>query len=280
MAMLSVILLLVTVCNGGVIQRSRCNSLPNLCPQWCIGTSSGCTVCDCAKHGAIGSANVISGLGAVSGGSGISMINPGGMIGFGTGYNSGNSQPSPVIGRFDSNLPGGFSPANMGPSNPFLTVSGGSDPSNPYGFGNPANLGMAAGAGKPSNPGGSTSIAGNPVLTAGNPGNLAGSSAGALQQTGQSGSGSNIGSNTGSGVPSVQHIQSAVTTHKSPTVKQSTAPVTTTPTLTTTPSTTSSVPHQKTTSASGTCAPLRCTSPCAKGIVLAPNGCPMCLCQP
>ncbi|XP_060069427.1 uncharacterized protein LOC132549505 [Ylistrum balloti] len=273
--------------SGGVIKRVQCNALPAICPQWCIGVSGGCTVCDCSNYGPNGIVNSTSGLSVVSGGSGMSMVNPGGMIGFGTGFNSGNSQSSSAVGVFNSNLPG-FNPANSGQANSFMTLSGGLDPSNPYGFGNPANLGMAAGAGRPSNPGGSTSIAGNPMLFQG-----------VLQQTGQSGSGNLQGSipqtgpgsgnglpvqgtmpQTGPGSGNGQVIQIAATTHKSQTAKHSTVPVTTATKATSAPSTTAKVQQQTTNTASGTCAPLRCAPPCDKGVVLAPNGCPMCLCQP
>ncbi|XP_033726243.1 PE-PGRS family protein PE_PGRS26-like isoform X2 [Pecten maximus] len=277
-----IIILLVPFCNGGVLTQVQCKSLPYFCPQWCIGTSSGCTVCDCAKYGTVGVGNGFAGLGAVSGGSGLSMINPGGMIGFGTG-----SQSSPAVGKFNSNLPGRFNPANTGLYNPFMTGSGGTDPSNPNGFGNPANLGMAAGAGIPSNPGGSTSVGGNPVLTAGAMQQTGqsgtGNAQGTLQQTGQVGSGNPQGSHgtmpqSGSGAGSGQQVQQVVTTQQSHTAKPSTVPSTTT-TQSTTPSSTASTVRQKTTT-SGACAPLRCTPPCDKGVVIAPNGCPMCLCQP
>lgn len=246
------ILLVVPICKGGVVTRTQCSSLPYYCPQWCMSTNNGCTVCDCSKYSSIGMVSGMSGLGAVSGTSGLSMINPASMIGFG----SGNSQPSPVLGKFNSNLPGGFNSASSGMSNPFLTGSTGSDPSNPNSFGNPANLGMAAGAGVPSNPGGSSAVGG-----------------GKLQQTGQSGSQGPI-SQSGSGTGSVQQM----TTKQIQSTKHS-AIQTTTSTKSTTPSPTVSTSPPQTTK-SGTCAPLRCTPPCDQGVVIAPDGCPMCLCQP
>ncbi|XP_069102679.1 uncharacterized protein [Argopecten irradians] len=169
------------------------------------------------------------------------MINPASMIGFG----SGNSQPSPLLGKFNLNLPGGFNSASSGMSNPFLTGSAGSDPSNPNSFGNLANLGMAAGAGVPSNPGGSSAVGGGPI------------------------------SQSGSGTGSVQHM----TTKQIQSTKHSAIQTTTTSTKSTTPPPTISTSQLQTTR-SGTCAPLRCTPPCDQGVVIAPDGCPMCLCQP